>query len=648
MSNSSQLEFFECSVEYEKSAFELLCDLWGVPFEGAWADKLGRKLNEWSLGQNAKPIRTLSLFAGAGGLDIGFHDAGFDITHAVEIEAKFAKSLEENAKAGGYIDGTGVVCQDIREFSLPQGVEIDFIIGGPPCQTFSAAGRRAAGVLGTTDERGTLFQEYVRLLGELQPTGFLFENVYGIVGAEGGEPWRKIQAAFREVGYAISSRVLDAADYGVAQHRERLIIVGTKVGNFRFPRPTHGPDSHSSVVHHSAGSALIGCQVETVATNSELGGRYGHLLAKIPEGLNYSFFTEEMGHPKPVFAWRSKFSDFLYKADPLRPVRTIKAQGGQYTGPFHWNSRAFSVDELKRLQSFPDDYKIVGGKQVAVQQIGNSVPPQLARILAIGVLEQVFNRPMPIKLPLLEESDQLGFRKRKRELSKSYKEKAFQAISLLSGREIIAASKRSYTAKLDENFRWTKDTSGDLTVEATVDKDSWSVSLLGAGVAPDTMPSIVIEIFPNSKSTWGLSAKLVTLKGYGALPQIFTALWKAFEAELVFHEVRADLVQLCGYYQYIPKFRAKVISCSTDAWIRVGLCRILEGYGVRQILSLDELASAVQVDSAKVPEFVALLKNFGFEARNSETNPQIPSGSYLIPYAFPTLTNLSVQLRKSL
>ena len=253
-----------------------------------------------------------------------------------------------------------------------------------------------------------------------------------------------------------------------------------------------------------------------------------------------------------------------------------------------------------------------------------------------------------MKLPLLDENDQLGFRKRKRELSKAYRAKAYQAIELLDVQESIATLHRSYTAKLDHNFRWAEDVSGEIKVEATVGKESWNVAVFGAEVGREAMPNIVLKVLPNSKNHWGLSAKSVTLKGYGVFPQVFSALWKAFEAELVHHEVRADLVQLCGYYQYAPKFYVKVFSCDSGSWIDVGLRRVLEGRGVRQILSIDELATAIQIDRARIPEFVGALKTFGFEARNSETNPQIPSDSYLIPYAFPTLTNLSVQLRKAL
>lgn len=185
---------------------------------------------------NIPPIRTLSLFSGAGGLDIGFSDVGFDIVDSVEIERKFCYTLELNTGEGRRFNNSKVNCIDIREFSGKDLGKIDFIIGGPPCQTFSAAGRRANGVLGTTDARGVLFKEYVRLLEELSPKGFLFENVYGIIGAQCGEAWKEILQAFSNVGYKLFYRIVDAADYGVPQHRERLIIVGLKGWEFQISK----------------------------------------------------------------------------------------------------------------------------------------------------------------------------------------------------------------------------------------------------------------------------------------------------------------------------------------------------------------------------------------------------------------------------
>jgi len=127
-------------------------------------DQFGEYLSQWSQSPSGAQIPTLSLFSGAGGLDIGFSQAGFDVKMAIEIEPTFAATLTCNARTKGILGNTAVRACDIREFEPTSGDRVDFIIGGPPCQTFSAAGRRAGGVLGTSDERGNLFAEYVRLL----------------------------------------------------------------------------------------------------------------------------------------------------------------------------------------------------------------------------------------------------------------------------------------------------------------------------------------------------------------------------------------------------------------------------------------------------------------------------------------------------
>ena len=399
-----------------------------------WPDKFGKALRQWSRCQKRPPIRTLSLFSGGGGLDIAFRDAGFDIVEMVEIEENYAQTLSTNIGAESELGQTRVQCVDIRDYQ-PTEADIELIIGGPPCQTFSAAGRRAAGVRGTSDPRGTLFEEYVRLLRQIRPRAFLFENVYGIVGAENGQPWRDICGAFRDAGYKLSWRVLDAADYGVPQHRERLFIVGVRedAGNYLFPCPTHGPDAQPPLPFYTATQAVSGANetggAQAALSYTAIGGRYEHLIEAIPPGLNYSFYTSEMGHPAPVFAWRSKFSDFMYKADPHTPVRTIKAQGGLYTGPFSWENRHFTIAEMKRLQTFPDDYQLIGNRKVCLEQIGNSVPPQLGRILALSVLQQVFGVEPPVPLQTLPENYELGFRSRKRALTKKYAETARKALA---------------------------------------------------------------------------------------------------------------------------------------------------------------------------------------------------------------------------
>jgi DNA (cytosine-5)-methyltransferase 1 len=111
-------------------------------------------------------------------------------------------------------------------------------------------------------------------------------------------------------------------------------------------------------------------------------GRYGHLLPGIPAGDNYLFYTEKRGHPAPLFEWRSRFWSFLLKLDPNQPSPTIQAQPGPYVGPFHWKNRRLRLPEIKRLQTFPDDYEIVGSRRSAQMQIGNAVPPLLAEQVA--------------------------------------------------------------------------------------------------------------------------------------------------------------------------------------------------------------------------------------------------------------------------
>lgn len=609
-----------------------------------WPDVFGKAIAKYLRSSGAKKIRTLSLFSGAGGLDIGFSDAGFEIVESVEIENKFCQTLMRNSGEGRYFENAKVNCIDIREFSSAHLGRIDFIIGGPPCQTFSAAGRRANGVLGTSDARGVLFREYVRLLQELSPVGFLFENVYGIIGAQGGKPWQEILNSFYEVGYKLYYRIVDAADYGVPQHRERLLIVGLKDGVFQFPRPTHGPDSMDQNPFYNAGTAVSGISIVEEDGKLELSGRYGNLLNDIPPGLNYSFYTEEMGHPNPIFAWRSKFSDFLYKADPDVPVRTIKASGGAYTGPFHWENRCFSYREFKRLQSFPDDYEISGNKQTAVKQIGNSVPPQLARMMALAIRQQVFHTDFPFTLPLLTPDEELSFRRRKRDLSIEYRKKAEMAIAKLKSSEVVMPESHSYYCNITSSFCFEEVGKEESKYHVDV-KWGTTLSIEIRQTNGSNVPLWMhLDISPNN-SDWVLASDRVSIDVYAADTTAFTIAWKAFERELVVNSIKADLVQLNGYYQYTPKLRCSCV-LHRDFPYRDILESIVAGENVASITSEDWLSNVWNVSSKRIVDVAKFLRKLGYEVRNHMTNPQIKEGFWLIPYAFPTLTPLSVQLRK--
>ena len=645
------------NIDVKSSWFSRAKDTLNFEETGNWPDIFGEALLKETNTRNRK-IKTLSLFSGAGGLDIGFHDAGFDVREMVEIDNSFAATLQFNSETGEMFDGAVIHAEDVRKFHADPDITYDFIIGGPPCQTFSAAGRRAAGVKGTSDPRGVLFEEYVRLLEETNPVGFLFENVYGIVGAEGGEPWRLIVESFAAAGYVLSYRVLDTADFGVPQHRERLFIVGIrsdvfeKLGKgFRFPEPSHGPDSRDRRTHNTAKSALRGLK-PTNFNGTSIQGRWGHLLPGIPPGLNYSFYTAEMGHPRPVFAWRSKFSDFLYKADPEMPVRTVKAQGGAYTGPLSWQNRHFTVEEFKRLQTFPDKYSISGNRSTQIHQIGNSVPPQIGRILALSVLDQIFGVELPFPLDYLEESKELGFRSRKRLLSARYAKKASAAISLLEKPNEVDIPNKilelSGHYSLGDDFEVSENVdlfSPSFSLNAAISGNLLSLRVEGSESAGPDSYNLRLRKLPDVP--WPLPFESVEFVSNSLTRETFTGPLKVFEDWMRRVLGIEDLVQLNGYYQNKSILGVEFTSKS-DSQFGFAYSQLINGLLAGEILPSSRFEELLFETGDTVDEVMDTLRGFGFEVRNSNTNPQIPEGHYLVPYLFPTLNIRSMQRKKSL
>lgn len=639
-----QLSFFE--TEICGNSYQEICSQ--ISDSGILSpDEFGKTIKKWASENLEQPINIVALFSGAGGLDIGFCDTGFTLIESVELEEKFVQTMLHNQSTGKYFGKANILAKDIRQYEPNISTKIDFVIGGPPCQSFSAAGRRAAGVAGTKDDRGSLFEEYVRVLKKLQPKGFLFENVYGLLGAEKGESIKKIVRAFKEIGYNISYRVLDAADYGVPQHRERIIIVGSKDKTFKFPKPTHGADSSDNFPHYSAEEAIQKTPYPEIDKLPSINGRFGHLLNDVPPGLNYSFFTEKMGHPNPIFAWRSKFSDFLYKADPITPIRTLKASGGQYTGPFHWENRHFTIEELKRLQTFPDDYKILGNRAVASKQIGNSVPPQFARILALSVLNQFFNVELPFEIQYLEEHEKLSFRKLKSEKTEQYIQKAQSALDNHKKKQKKEISAKKYKVELTDNFKIKNNPTSEVEVSFKPTAKKWTFELYRNEKGKELYK---IELKRLKKSPLFLSVNEVHLISHSNVLSDYTILWKVFEQALAENHIKADLVQLNGYYQYTNDISYNFIKSSDE--IKESVWKLLElilmDPTIGQIKHINEFATNYDINREKLIKYFFDLRKIGFEIRNSNTNPEISEDEYLIPYKFPTLTPLSVQLKKSL
>ena len=190
--------------------------------------------------------RIISLFSGAGGMDIGFHKAGFETAVAVEQDQSCCATLRRNMPNVNVIEGdiTKISTSEILQAGKLQPLDAALVIGGPPCQSFSLAGKR----MGMDDPRGKLILEYIRVVREALPVAFVMENVKGMANwSEGKALDAIISEASREIlyddkiyKYELSYEILNAVDYGVPQFRERIIIVGNRIGKkFNFPIPTH-------------------------------------------------------------------------------------------------------------------------------------------------------------------------------------------------------------------------------------------------------------------------------------------------------------------------------------------------------------------------------------------------------------------------
>jgi DNA (cytosine-5)-methyltransferase 1 len=326
--------------------------------------------------------KVLSLYTGAGGLDLGFEAAGFEIAAAVEVDPEAVATLRHNR-------GWPVLDRDVhtvssREILATAGLaegEADALIGGPPCQPFSKSGYWASGdTLRLGDPRAGTLGEYLRVLRDALPKTFLLENVPGLTYRGKTEGLALIQRTIetinrdRGVSYTLSVDRLNAADFGVPQIRERVFVIGSREGaQFTFPEPGISPPA-------TAWDA-IGDLEEDDDPALRLRGKWAGVLPSIPEGKNYLWHTER-GGGLPLFGWRRRYWSFLLKLAKGLPSWTLQAQPGPAIGPFHWKNRRLSARELCRLQTVPDGYTVLGNLAAVQRQLGNAVPSALAEALA--------------------------------------------------------------------------------------------------------------------------------------------------------------------------------------------------------------------------------------------------------------------------
>ena len=339
--------------------------------------------------RKGRGLSCIGLFSGCGGLDLGLERAGFRVLAAMDADPTCALSYSANFRDTAFIvRRIGDLSAD--EFAERAGItapgELDLLAGGPPCPAFSKSRfylKEKPRALDDPVAKETV-GGYLRMLKAFLPKTFILENVKGMTYGVHREALDTILATARELGYQADFRVVNAADFGVPQIRERCLIVGSRVGPAVFPAATHSKEpllGFDYLPWVTAGEVLRDLDTEENASDEGhfAGGQHHELLRQVPPGQNYLHFTKERGHPNPLFQWRSRYWSFLLKLSPSMPSWTIQARRSNNMGPFHWRSRILRISEIKRLQTFPDDFLLHGNIEKQWRQVGNAVPPKLAR-----------------------------------------------------------------------------------------------------------------------------------------------------------------------------------------------------------------------------------------------------------------------------
>ena len=326
----------------------------------------------------------VSLFSGGGGLDLGFKAAGFDIKWAIDINANAVASYRRNVSPD-------IICGDISHINISTIPHADVVIGGPPCQSFSLAGKRNC-----DDERGQLVWRYFDIIKALKPKAFLFENVVGLLSAkraDGGKILDGLLNMFAEIGYHLSWKLVNAADYGVPQLRKRVIIVGTNHGCFTFPEPQYNADGSNGKRRYISVSDAIGdlppvgtacitdhempCMSQLdkyIVSHVRPGGNYMDIPDEVPS-VRIRRLKQEGGH--------TTCYGRMHPDKPSYTINTFFNRPNVGCNIHYAEDRLITVREAMRLQTFPDDYTLVStSKKDKNLIVGNAVPPRLAYELA--------------------------------------------------------------------------------------------------------------------------------------------------------------------------------------------------------------------------------------------------------------------------
>lgn len=333
----------------------------------------------------------IDLFCGCGGLSFGFEQAGFNVILGIDNDRKALDTFELNH------NGALSICGDITNITYENDIvpligdkTIDIIIGGPPCQGMSISGPRKF-----NDTRNKLYLSYIRLVEEIKPKMFIIENVPGLVSLFNGEIKNSIIDAFQIMGYSIMYKIMCASDYGVPQNRKRVVFVGIRNGEFSYPE--HADKmvtcemalSDLNPLNDFLGEEEMNYYTEATNDYQQLMRKksnkvHNHVAANhsekvkkiislVPEGGNYKDLPEEYRKTRNFHVAWTRFPK-------NKPAPTIDT-GHRHHFHYEYN-RVPTVRECARLQSFPDDFIFLGNKTEQFRQVGNAVPPIMAKAIA--------------------------------------------------------------------------------------------------------------------------------------------------------------------------------------------------------------------------------------------------------------------------
>lgn len=331
-------------------------------------------------------------FNGPGGLALGAMMAKVVDSNGTvyQVEHEWANDIDESA-CQTFVHNIcpdrpeSVINKDVRELDIESLSPIDAFTFGFPCNDYSVVGEKK----GLDGEYGPLYSYGVKVLRRFKPKWFIAENVSGLQSANDGRAFSLILRELKESGYRITPHLYKFEEYGVPQTRHRIIIVGIREDinkEFKVPAPTHGP---GRLPYRTAGEALTQPPIPDDAANHEFtrhSPKVIEMLSHIPPGENAWF--EEIPEHLRLNVKGARMSQIYRRLHPDQPSYTVTGSGGGGTHMYHWSEpRALTNRERSRLQTFPDDFVFLGGKEKVRQQIGMAVPPLGAKIIVEAVLK---------------------------------------------------------------------------------------------------------------------------------------------------------------------------------------------------------------------------------------------------------------------